>query len=171
MVREIVTFDRESDLKKVSAGKLSQRHFLSGKHSLQWDYRAGDTLTFNLDQPFYVDNDTATVEYGNPAVSIIALHLYQEKARPGQKLRVSFGRKGVEKADCYFDFGLDFTGWRSGWISYSRDMQGTPHPEMNQIRMTAPEGAEGSIWIDDLIPCVILDERHQEYNFLCLLAL
>ena len=160
-IREIVTFEKAEDLKKVSGGVLSERHFLSGRKSLQWDYKAGETLTFTMQKPFYVNNADASAEYGNPAVSVIALHLYQEKARPGEKLRVAFGRTGMEKDDCYFEFGLDFTGWRTGWISYSRDMQGTPHPDMTRIRMTAPAGA-GSLWIDDLIPCVILDERHQE---------
>ena len=166
VMRQILTFETPSDLstmkiERTDAAGLSDRHFLSGKHSLQWRYRGGESLQLGLEK-FYVDNDAATKEYGNPAVSVVVLHLYQEQPQPGKKLRVEFGRSDRQEADCWFDFGLDFSGWRTGWVAYSRDMQGTPHPDMDFIRLKAPEGSEGTLFLDDLIPCVVIDRRHQE---------
>lgn len=61
---------------------------------------------------------------------------------------MEFGRGA--NADCWFDFGLDFTGWRTCWVRLGYDTEGTPHTAMNRVRFIAPQRT-GELFIDQVI--------------------
>ncbi|MGE4563908.1 MAG: chondroitinase family polysaccharide lyase [Victivallaceae bacterium] len=161
----ILDFENDRILQSIkSSGQisLSDRHYLGGSRSLRWDYKPGDTLEIAF-PPWYLDNAGASKKFGADARTILMLNVYSEKAVPGGALRVDFGRQGEAKADCGFNFFLNFTGWRPAWVAYSRDMEGQPREDMNLIRFTVPAGIPaGTLYFDNLIPGVLYYERYQE---------
>ena len=52
-----------------------------------------------------------------------------------ERLRVEFGRGAT--TDTAFEFGLDFTGWRTCWVRLGYDTDGTAHHAMNRVRFIA----------------------------------
>lgn len=54
---------------------------------------------------------------------------------------------------------LDFTGWRTVWVCYERDMLGSPETGMDEISIIAPP-VEGEICIDHLLTAAKMDHRH-----------
>ena len=172
--RQIFSFESPDALTAVRhSGKSSvsrtDRHYRGGKYALSWQYHAGERLTLR-GRPFWIDRQTARREMGGEAAGGLVLYLYQERPLPGKTLRVEFCRGAEGKADCWFEIRLDFTGWRGGYVVYERDMQGKPHPEMDHIRFTAPDGT-GELFLDDLMPCIVMDIRLQEpdqtFPFVC----
>ena len=163
--RQIFSFESPDDLTCVqTSGKgaacRTTRHFRSGENALGWRYQAGEQLTLRT-RHFGRDRQAASREMGSEAAGALIFYLYQEKPQPGKTLRVEFSRGAAGKADCRFEIRLDFTGWRGGYLVYDRDMEGKPHPEMDHIRLIAPDCA-GELFLDDLIPCTVMDTRFQE---------
>ena len=48
----------------------------------------------------------------------------------------------------------------AAWVCYERDMQGTPEPGMNELRIVAPD-VKGELFIDHLITASKVDARQQ----------
>ena len=47
-------------------------------------------------------------------ITVFSAYVYNERPRPGEALRFEFGRRSNGgKADCWFDFKLGFSGWRT----------------------------------------------------------
>lgn len=63
-------------------------------------------------------------------------------------IRFEFGRG--ERTDLWFEFRLDYTGWRTAWVRYAYDMRGRPHPEMDTLRIVAPRRT-GTLHLDQLM--------------------
>lgn len=163
--RQIFSFESPEELAGIKlsgkgAAYRTTRHFRGGENSLGWCYQAGEKLTLRS-RHFWMNRQAAAREMGSEAAGAFIFYLYQEKPQPGKTLRVEFCRGAEGKADCRFEIRLDFTGWRGGYLLYDRDMQGTPHPEMDHIRLIAPDCA-GELFLDDLIPCAVMDIRFQE---------
>ncbi len=161
----MLDFEKPETLSSVHAAgsqaALSTRHHIGGDTSLSWTFQPGGTLVIDF-RPWFLTDKEATNHYGAEARSILTLNVYAEHPLPGKQLRVGFGRKGVPEDDCWFDMNLDFTGWRRLWPVYSRDMQGKPHKEMNEIRFRAPADAAGTLFFDDVIPGTVTYDRYQE---------
>lgn len=138
---------------------LSKRHYINGSQSLAWKWKGPSSIQFNRPIP-YVDKKAATQALKRSALSVFSFWVYSEMALSGAKLRVSFGRKGGE--DCGFDFGLDFTGWRTCSVAFDRDMAGKPTEGMNSLRITAPSAVkEGRVFLDRIILSSVDDIRYQ----------
>ena len=123
-----------------------------GKHSLKWNFKKGDKLIIKDDigyKPF---------EKGKKEKSRLsyAMWIYNDKPIK-DKMRVEFKKDNEVKS--YFDVNLDFTGWRTMWVQFDRDMSGTPEVGMNNIEFTAPN-TDGEIIIDQIIPTILIDPRH-----------
>ena len=73
-------------------------------------------------------------------------------------MRVEFLKDG--KVACYFDYGLDFTGWRGAWIAFDRDMQGKPEEGMDEVRFSVPGANSGTLFFDHVILSSLQDARH-----------
>ncbi|WP_168442221.1 chondroitinase family polysaccharide lyase [Pontiella desulfatans] len=136
--------------------ELSGKHFINGSQSLRWSWKEPSNLYFDRVIP-YVTGQEATDELARGAVCIFSFWVYSEKALPGARLRIDFGRN-----DCGFDFGLGFTGWRTCSVAFDRDMEGIPQKGMRGLRITAPsQVASGELFIDRIILANIDDIRYQ----------
>ncbi len=139
-----------------SVVELTGRHYINGSQSLRWSWNGAAELVFDRAIPF-VSDQKASDELKRGALCVFSFWVYNEHAMPGAKLRVDFGQ-----ADCGFDFGLDFTGWRTCSVAFTRDMQGTPKEGMRGLRIKAPDNAAaGEVFIDRIILANVDDIRYQ----------
>jgi chondroitin-sulfate-ABC endolyase/exolyase len=136
-----------------SAISTSRNRFKDGQWSLRWDYCAGSSI--RLSHPVgYRPNP----EGGNDQhKTAFAVWIYNET--PVQdRLKFEFGRG--EQIDCSFEFGLNFCGWRTAWVLYDRDMEGSPHPGMDRLTIHVPKHMRsGTLYIDQLILSARIDPR------------
>lgn len=138
-----------------SSAEPTAEHAKYGAQSLRWDWQPGAALTFRHAIAFKALTPDAT----SNALSTFVVWIYNPVRRPTAKLRFEFGR-GAGR-DCWFDFGLDFTGWRTCWVAFERDMQGKPQAGMDTLRIVAPDGTEGgTVFIDSLVFSQPIDARH-----------
>ncbi|WP_167133344.1 chondroitinase family polysaccharide lyase [Paramicrobacterium chengjingii] len=133
---------------KNSTIEISADRAKVGEHSLAWTYTAGATLT--VKQPLRYDASSYNVgddQAWMGTVDTFCVWIYNET--PSDKpLRIEFGRGA--NSDCWFDFGLDFSGWRTCWVRFGYDTEGTPHHGMNRVRFIAP-AHKGRLYIDQVI--------------------
>ena len=108
---------------------ISDQHYKDGTHSLQWKFQPGSSITIDKDLKFEKKDPTGVDKY----LSAFVVWIYNEKPI-AQTMQFEFLKDG--KVCTSFPFGLNFHGWRAAWVSYERDMQGTPEEGMNKIRIT-----------------------------------
>lgn len=154
---EVLSFE-ESELPACLAA-TPQAHPTSerakyGKQSLRWDWQSGSVLTFT--HP--IDFKPYTPEAESNALSTFVVWIYNTTPS-ADVLRFEFGH--ASNRDCWFTFGLDFTGWRTCWVAFERDMQGKPIAGMDTLRVIAPaEGHSGTVFLDSLVFSQPIDARH-----------
>lgn len=131
----------------LSTIEISDLHGKVGAHSLQWTYDAGATL--QIDTPLHVDVSGFNLEqaYVSDAVPHFAFWVYNDVPQD-DVLRVEFCTD--DRVDCWFDYHLNFSGWRTCWVRYGFDTEGTATTTMNRIVMRAPSTA-GTLWLDQII--------------------
>lgn len=136
-----------------SAISTSRDRYKDGQWSLRWDYCTGSSIRLSCPVGYRPNQ-----EGGNDQnQSAFAVWIYNEKP-VHDRLKFEFGRG--EQADCSFEFGLDFCGWRTAWVLYDRDMDGSPHPGMDRLTIHAPKHAHsGTLYIDQLILSSRIDPR------------
>ncbi|NBD38955.1 MAG: hypothetical protein GVY10_10330, partial [Verrucomicrobia bacterium] len=124
---------------------------LQGDRSLRWEWTgSGDFLRY--EGPL-----------GDPTgyVSSFSFWVHLEEALPTTSLRVEFLESGTVATA--FSFGLDFTGWRTGFIPY-RDMEGDVPSSYDALRISL-EGTEvptgGRMHFDQFVFAREMDSRHQ----------
>lgn len=134
---------------------VTQEHAKYGRQSLRWDWQPGAELVFH--HP--IDFRPLSPDAGSNALSTFVVWIYSPARHASGSLRFEFGRAGVR--DCWFEFGLDFTGWRTCWVAFERDMQGRPRPDMDTLRVVAPAGSSGgTVCLDSLVLSQPIDARH-----------
>ncbi|MGC0273322.1 chondroitinase family polysaccharide lyase [Pseudactinotalea sp. Z1739] len=129
------TFSVEDD----SEISISGAHGNIGIHSLQWDFDPGAHLR--------IEGDLSYSEPSGGVTDYFSVWIYNETPIDDY-LRFTFGRG--DTVDAWFDFHLNFHGWRTCWVRYSDDTDGTPHPGMDRITVVAPDN-HGTLWIDQLV--------------------
>ena len=137
---------------KTSKISLTKEKAKDGTHSLKWNFKGNDTLTIKGDTEYTVF-DPASKE---KARSSYAMWVYNKKP-VNDIMKIEFKKQGETK--CSFDMNMNFTGWRTMWVQYDRDMKGTAEAGMDEIVLTAPKEA-GEILIDQLYPSPKIDPRH-----------
>ncbi|VGO19074.1 Chondroitin sulfate ABC endolyase [Pontiella sulfatireligans] len=132
---------------------------IRGDQALRWDWNAGAELKFQL--PIACAPKWDIRDQNNfPATRVFKFWIYNEEPLPEKQLKIVFGDEQGEP--CSFPVNLDFSGWRTAWVSYQRDMQGKPDRDLAYVRFIAPEDVEsGTFWIDDISPSLLIDKRHQ----------
>ena len=73
------------------------------------------------------------------------------------KMQVQFKKKGEVKS--YFSINMNFTGWRTMWVQYDRDMSGKAEENMDEITFISPN-VNGEIYIDQIYTSILIDPRH-----------
>lgn len=139
---------------------VSDQHYKHLTHSLEWTWNAPGAQWF-VQQP--VDYKPHDASSKNNSIATFVFWVYSEKPLKDQKLTVEFLKKG--KVCSWFSYGLDFTGWRGAWIAFDRDMQGKPEQGMDEMRVTAPQTASGTLWFDHIILCSYQDARQHTADF------
>lgn len=141
---------------------ISAAHAKCGEHSMQWDHTAGAQVRMDGDLK-YVPSDF--VPGGDQTlmgvVPMFSFWVYNE-VPVKDALRVEFGKGS--RIDSHFTFNLDFQGWRTCWIRYGYDMQGTPQTDIDRITLTAPARA-GQLWIDLVAKNVDMRPDHATPDF------
>ena len=121
--------------------EISTRHFKDGRQSMLWSWSAPSTLQYNdfgqLIRSFRVKQ------------AGIMLWIYNPRAIDGD-LHFAFETPTGE-TPYYFDFHLDFTGWRACWIKYN-DMPGDhASQQISRLVISTPQAAaSGELFIDRL---------------------
>lgn len=132
--------------------QLSQEKYKDGKQSLAWTFQPNETLTIKGN----VSYKTFQKGQQEKARSSFMMWIYNENPIDDE-MQIQFKKEGELKS--HFPLKMNFKGWRTMWVQYDRDMQGTPSEEMNEIVFVAPNKA-GKVYIDHLIPSVLIDPRH-----------
>lgn len=120
---------------------ISDHHYKLGSQSLRWDWSGGGVIT--VSSPGIPSADVKDF-YKNTC----DLWVWNGTAIPGGKLRVEF-RNG-STAQYWFDFQLDYTGWRHAVRSYAYDMSKKTNPSstFTSVRIYAPASGNGSFFFD-----------------------
>ncbi len=148
---------------------VSDLHSKHAERSLQWDFRAGDRVQ--------VDADLGDVNryggYGGTySKASFGVWLYCREPMQGS-LRFDF--RTDEETDAWFEFPLDFTGWRRAHLKYTIDphpnlaggpndieFEGRVRPSTNNIVISAPQQVDaGTVFIDLVVYNGLLDYRRQ----------
>ncbi|MGI5176864.1 chondroitinase family protein [Dactylosporangium sp. CA-152071] len=127
-----------------SAGSMlaiSDRAAVCGTRSMRWDFAARSDITVRAHLRWERDPYRPTPlsdQAWQGTVDTFSIWIYNETAMD-DVVRFKFGRDG--RTDAWFDFHLNFTGWRTAWVRYDYDMHGRAHPDMNTLRIVAPRRA------------------------------
>lgn len=132
---------------------ISPSHYKDGERSLQWVFTPRAVLSIKKDLCFEQADPTGKDLY----LSAFIVWVYNERAQD-KTIQFQFLKDGKQCTS--FAFGINFTGWRSAWVCYERDMEGTPVEGMNELRVVAPDVA-GELFIDHLITASKVDARQQ----------
>jgi chondroitin-sulfate-ABC endolyase/exolyase len=154
-----IVFSFESGLPECIKGSnpseltVTGEHYKDGGNALKWKFKSNSFINLEHSigyKPFIAGSLSQ-------ARDTFACWIYCER-EIDDYLTFSFGRD--EEEYCYFKFNLKFTGWRTAWVQFERDMEGIPHPSMNRLTICAPESVEeGTIYIDQLILSTPVDPR------------
>ena len=134
---------------------LDTRRRFRGEQSLKWAWQSGATL--RIDRPVECRPELNRREEGFQKTRCFKFWIYNEVPLAEKQLKVVFGDGRGEP--CSFEYNLNFSGWRSAWMSFERDMEGAPNRDLSFIRFEAPTGCAGTFWIDDLAPSLSIDIR------------
>ncbi len=153
-------FSFEEDTKQISASRhssigISDEHSKLGRRSLSWSWnKAGSSMSISAPVPYLHENPDPK----ETSVSSFVFWVYSPETLPGS-LRFSFLKDGKEC--CHFDYTLGFQGWRGAWVAFDRDMEGTPLPEMDSIKITASDNLKkGQLYFDGIITASFQDVRY-----------
>ena len=131
---------------------IARNHFKYQGDSIRMDYELGAVVEVRQEigfHPFTTDGKDQSRE-------TFCFWIYQERPQIGE-LRFVFQKNG--QTCCWFPFHLDFSGWRTSWLIYERDMIGRPEEGMDCLKIEFPE-APGSLYISDMQLNAKIDPRH-----------
>lgn len=153
-------FSFEKDTKHISVSRhssigISDEHSKLGERSLSWSWKkAGASMSITAPVPYLHENPDPK----ETSVSSFVFWIYAPEALSGS-LRFSFLKDGKEC--CHFDYTLGFEGWRGAWVAFDRDMEGTPLPEMDCVRITVSDNLKkGKLYFDGIITASFQDVRY-----------
>ena len=126
---------------------LSTNHFKDGNKSLKWDWNKGNSVLTFTDA--VIKNNVSSFDNR----SGITFWVYNEVPQT-KPLKFDFlDEQG--RIQYTFDFNLDFTGWRAGWIAY-KDMWTTTGESpvkkyVSVLKINSPAGiSSGTVYLDRL---------------------
>ncbi len=119
-----------------------------GKHSLRWDHTERAVITVRAPlrwapDPYRLGDDQAW----QGLVDAFCVWIHNETP-VDDVVRFEFGRGS--KTDVWFEFHLNYSGWRTAWVRYAYDMHGRPRPDMDTLRIVAPRRT-GRLHLDQLM--------------------
>ena len=137
---------------KNSKIEITKEKSKDGTSSLKWDFEKNSTLTIKGDVGYKIFQQGMQEK----ARSSFVMWIYNKKPIV-DKMQVQFKKKGEVKS--YFSINMNFTGWRTMWVQYDRDMSGKAEENMDEITFIAPN-VNGEIYIDQIYTSILIDPRH-----------
>ncbi|SFJ62183.1 chondroitin-sulfate-ABC endolyase/exolyase [Streptosporangium canum] len=132
---------------------ITDRAAICGSHSLRWEHGRRSTITVSAPIGFAPDPYRPMDDQAwQGTVDTFSVWIFNETP-VDDAVRFEFGRG--DRTDAWFEFRLDFTGWRTAWVRYDYDMHGRPHPGMDTLRIIAPRRS-GTLHLDQLMLNVAL---------------
>lgn len=138
---------------------ISDMHFKHLKHSLKWKWNSPHSQ-WKISQPI---NYQMPKGKNDTYVSTFVFWVYADEALNNKTLKIEFLKN--REVQCYFYYHLNFTGWRGAWVAFDRDMQGKPVEGMDEIRFTAPDTPNGTLFFDHIIASSMQDVRYHTPDF------
>lgn len=133
---------------------ITSEHFKHLKNSLDWKWTA-PSAQWSIKQDIgYKPHNPKSKDN---AVSTFVFWVYAKSPIKEGKLKVEFLKNG--RVCSFFEYGLNFTGWRGAWIAFDRDMQGKPEEGMDEMRVTAPPSTTGELLFDHILLSSLQDVR------------
>lgn len=133
---------------------VSDTHYKHLAHSLQWTWHdTGAVLYLRGPVGYQAKNPDPT----QTSISTFIFWIYAKQPQPGT-LRFEFRKEN--QCCCWFDFGLNFSGWRSLWVAFDRDMQGKPEEGMDCLTVRAIGAPKGEVFFDHIVLSSFQDARH-----------
>lgn len=139
---------------------LNTEHFKHLKSSLNWKWNAA-LAQWSIKQP--IDYKLRNMKSKDNGVSTFVFWVYAKNSIKEGKLKVEFLKNG--RVCSFFEYGLDFTGWRGAWVAFDRDMQGKPEIGMDEMRITAPNINSGELFFDHIMLSSLQDVRQHTADF------
>lgn len=137
---------------KNSKIEISKDKSKDGEQALKWKFKKGEKLSIKGD----VGYTAFEIGQKEKARASFAMWVYNE-APIKDKMKIEFKKSGETKS--YFEMNMDFTGWRTVWVQYDRDMKGRAITGMDEIVFVAPN-SDGEIYLDQIIPSILIDPRY-----------
>lgn len=119
---------------------LSAEYYKKGVSCLRWDYEAGGKI--DIEVPSFTLDNRKENKWG------ITLWMYNEE--PCDKPVIFQFTDGAGQVSYWFDFGLNYTGWRPCWIAFKYMKGEKASKKIAAIRILAPEGKTGRLFFDRL---------------------
>lgn len=139
---------------------ITGEHFKHLSKSLVWKWSAPNAQ-WSIKQPVaYQPHNNKSKDN---SVATFVFWVYSRTQLKDAKLKVEFLKKG--RVCSWFEYGLNFTGWRGAWIAFDRDMQGKPETGMDEMRVTAPSLPSGELLFDHIILASLQDVRQHTADF------
>jgi len=136
---------------QVTNGKshISDERFKMGKQSVRWEWtNRNSTITIK---------DSAFESVLQDPRSTFVFWLYNEQNIDDHLRFVFFSG---EKEIYHFDFQLGFTGWRTAWVMYHRDMVKLANEGIDRMRIEAPASIrKGRVYLDQVMYNVNINPR------------
>lgn len=136
---------------------VSSDYYKHQKQSLHWQWSANNAW-WSIKQPIPYHTKTDA----DNAVSTFVFWVYATHPQPGY-LTIEFLNK--DKVCSYFNYQLNFSGWRGAWIAFDRDMQGKLEVGMTEMRVKVTGSASGELYFDHIIAAVDEDARQHTADF------
>lgn len=158
---QIVTFEESSVPEFVKLDgegtiAVTKERFINGDQSLVWQWEPNTTLEIDKEWKYYTDKEAYNAVGGRGSNTTFSVWIYNEKPSEGE-LHFQFGNASQSN----FSMKMDFTGWRSVGMAFSRDMQGIPAATMQGLKITPKGMSEGGKMYVDRVMVGIDDSRYQ----------
>ena len=114
-----------------------------GEQSVKWTWKTGSHLQIT---------DSSLQKIINNPRSMFTCWIYNPVAVNDS---VFFIFETKDKKQVSFAFGLNFTGWRAGWLFYHRDMQGILKANPDKLIIKAPSSKQSGILYFDHLQLVV----------------
>lgn len=137
---------------KNSKIEITKEKFKDGTSALKWDFKKKSTLIIKGDIGYKIFQKGKQEK----ARSSFVMWIYNKKPI-ADKMQVQFKKKGDVKSS--FAINMNFTGWRTMWVQYDRDMSGKAEENMDEITFISPN-VNGEIYIDQIYTSILIDPRH-----------
>lgn len=131
----------------------TKQHYKHGSKALDWSWQKPGAIILN--QPIGFEPFNPKSE--DKSIPSFAIWIYNETP-VNDHARFVFSSDNTD--NCWFNFNLNFKGWRAAWVSFERDMEGHPVNTMNRLRIESPQTVtKGQLFIDHMFLCINIDSR------------